>query len=78
MCPVGMEPVLAFEYKWWNTMPSNMMSSIFREGFSHLEKTTGEMWENARRTKAARGQRIAQNISWWLNNSGGGVEDKAE
>uniref|UniRef100_A0A8D3DHT3 Endosome-lysosome associated apoptosis and autophagy regulator 1 n=1 Tax=Scophthalmus maximus TaxID=52904 RepID=A0A8D3DHT3_SCOMX len=29
-CPVGTEPVVGFEYKWWNTMPSNMKSSIFR------------------------------------------------
>uniref|UniRef100_A0A8C1AQ31 Endosome-lysosome associated apoptosis and autophagy regulator 1 n=1 Tax=Cyprinus carpio carpio TaxID=630221 RepID=A0A8C1AQ31_CYPCA len=28
-CPAGMEPVVGFEYKWWNKMPSNMRSSMF-------------------------------------------------
>uniref|UniRef100_A0A8C4NMI3 Endosome-lysosome associated apoptosis and autophagy regulator 1 n=1 Tax=Dicentrarchus labrax TaxID=13489 RepID=A0A8C4NMI3_DICLA len=28
-CPVGTEPVVDFEYKWWNIMPNNMKSSIF-------------------------------------------------
>lgn len=27
-CPVGTEPVLGFEYKWWNTLPSNMETTI--------------------------------------------------
>lgn len=60
-------------------MPSNMMSSIFREGFSHSEQTTGETWENPRRTKAARGRRIAQTqlIAKQVNLVGE-VEDKAE
>ncbi|XP_029012916.1 endosome/lysosome-associated apoptosis and autophagy regulator 1 [Betta splendens] len=29
-CPVGTEPVVGFEYKWWNMMPSNMRSLILR------------------------------------------------
>uniref|UniRef100_A0A4W6CR77 Endosome-lysosome associated apoptosis and autophagy regulator 1 n=1 Tax=Lates calcarifer TaxID=8187 RepID=A0A4W6CR77_LATCA len=33
-CPVGTEPVMGFEYKWWNTMPSNMKSSIYRREFT--------------------------------------------
>uniref|UniRef100_A0A3Q3VQ33 MRH domain-containing protein n=1 Tax=Mola mola TaxID=94237 RepID=A0A3Q3VQ33_MOLML len=40
MCPVGTEPVLAFEYKWWNTMPHNMKSSIFHQEFSHSKNIT--------------------------------------
>uniref|UniRef100_A0A8C2Q7N6 Si:ch211-163l21.8 n=1 Tax=Cyprinus carpio TaxID=7962 RepID=A0A8C2Q7N6_CYPCA len=28
-CPAGTEPVMGFEYKWWNKMPSNMRSSMF-------------------------------------------------
>lgn len=44
-CPVGTEPVLAFEYKWWNTMPKNMMSYTLRQWLSHLENTTGETQE---------------------------------
>uniref|UniRef100_H2UWY3 Endosome-lysosome associated apoptosis and autophagy regulator 1 n=1 Tax=Takifugu rubripes TaxID=31033 RepID=H2UWY3_TAKRU len=44
-CPVGTEPVLAFEYKWWNTMPKNMRSYTLRQWLSHSENTTG--WEVA-------------------------------
>uniref|UniRef100_A0A665U180 Si:ch211-163l21.8 n=1 Tax=Echeneis naucrates TaxID=173247 RepID=A0A665U180_ECHNA len=33
-CPVGTEPIVGFEYKWWNTMPSNMKTSIFSQGFT--------------------------------------------
>lgn len=42
MCPVGTEPVLAFEYKWWNTMPSNMKSFVIHQHFSQSEVSTGE------------------------------------
>uniref|UniRef100_A0A674EK25 Endosome-lysosome associated apoptosis and autophagy regulator 1 n=1 Tax=Salmo trutta TaxID=8032 RepID=A0A674EK25_SALTR len=28
-CPVGTEPVVGFEYKWWNKMPDNMRSSVY-------------------------------------------------
>uniref|UniRef100_A0A667ZZK5 Endosome-lysosome associated apoptosis and autophagy regulator 1 n=1 Tax=Myripristis murdjan TaxID=586833 RepID=A0A667ZZK5_9TELE len=33
-CPVGTEPVVGFEYKWWNKMPSNMKSSAFRREYT--------------------------------------------
>uniref|UniRef100_A0A8K9X4H4 MRH domain-containing protein n=1 Tax=Oncorhynchus mykiss TaxID=8022 RepID=A0A8K9X4H4_ONCMY len=28
-CPAGTEPVLGYEYKWWNVLPSNMKTSCF-------------------------------------------------
>lgn len=44
-CPVGTEPVLGLEYKWWNTMPSNMKSYTFRREFGDTEHSTA--WEVA-------------------------------
>ncbi|KAM9856084.1 endosome/lysosome-associated apoptosis and autophagy regulator 1 [Aulostomus maculatus] len=44
-CPVGTEPVVGFEYKWWNTMPSNMKSSTYRREFSNTDHNTA--WEVA-------------------------------
>ncbi|XP_073325576.1 endosome/lysosome-associated apoptosis and autophagy regulator 1 [Pagrus major] len=44
-CPVGSEPVVGFEYKWWNTMPKNMRSAVFRRGFSDSQQITA--WEVA-------------------------------
>ncbi|KAM7404642.1 hypothetical protein PAMP_011972 [Pampus punctatissimus] len=44
-CPVGTEPVMGFEYKWWNTMPSNMKSFNFRREFS--DSSYGTAWEVA-------------------------------
>ncbi|KAI5613985.1 UPF0577 protein KIAA1324-like [Silurus asotus] len=44
-CPVGTEPVVGFEYKWWNRMPSNMNSSVYRREFSGTQRSTG--WEVA-------------------------------
>ncbi|KAG7519937.1 hypothetical protein JOB18_019311 [Solea senegalensis] len=44
-CPVGTEPVLGLEYKWWNTMPSNMKSFILRQRFSDYDHNTA--WEVA-------------------------------
>ncbi|KAI7797815.1 endosome/lysosome-associated apoptosis and autophagy regulator 1 isoform X2 [Triplophysa rosa] len=44
-CPSGMEPVVGFEYKWWNRMPSNMRSSVFSVEYSSTDRTTG--WEVA-------------------------------
>lgn len=41
-CPVGTEPVVGFEYKWWNTMPSNMKSDISRRDFGNSGQSTGE------------------------------------
>ncbi|XP_061908878.1 endosome/lysosome-associated apoptosis and autophagy regulator 1 [Entelurus aequoreus] len=43
-CPVGTEPVVGFEYKWWNTMPTNMKSSALR-GFDDFMHSTA--WEVA-------------------------------
>uniref|UniRef100_UPI0037E7B555 endosome/lysosome-associated apoptosis and autophagy regulator 1 n=1 Tax=Semicossyphus pulcher TaxID=241346 RepID=UPI0037E7B555 len=45
MCPVGTEPEVGFEYKWWNTMPKNMKSSIYSEQFSDSDSSTA--WEVA-------------------------------
>ncbi|KAK1801314.1 hypothetical protein P4O66_022995, partial [Electrophorus voltai] len=44
-CPVGMEPVVGFEYKWWNRMPSNMRSSVYSREYSDTQRSTG--WEVA-------------------------------
>lgn len=30
-CPAGTEPILGFEYKWWNQMPANMKSLVSGE-----------------------------------------------
>lgn len=27
-CPAGTEPVVGFEYKWWNTLPMNMETTV--------------------------------------------------
>lgn len=27
-CPAGTEPAVGFEYKWWNTLPSNMETTV--------------------------------------------------
>ncbi|XP_047426861.1 endosome/lysosome-associated apoptosis and autophagy regulator 1 [Mugil cephalus] len=44
-CPVGTEPVSGFEYKWWNTMPTNMKTSVFRQASSSFNHST--TWEVA-------------------------------
>ncbi|XP_068185966.1 endosome/lysosome-associated apoptosis and autophagy regulator 1 [Antennarius striatus] len=44
-CPAGTEPESEFIYKWWNTMPSNMKSSIFHQESIHTEHNTA--WEVA-------------------------------
>ncbi|XP_072537897.1 endosome/lysosome-associated apoptosis and autophagy regulator 1 [Salminus brasiliensis] len=44
-CPVGTEPVVGFEYKWWNRMPSNMRSSVYSREYSDSQRSTG--WEVA-------------------------------
>uniref|UniRef100_A0A671N4J3 UPF0577 protein KIAA1324-like n=1 Tax=Sinocyclocheilus anshuiensis TaxID=1608454 RepID=A0A671N4J3_9TELE len=45
-CPAGTEPVVGFEYKWWNKMPSNM-----RKAFCHMFVSYGDFvvtgWEVA-------------------------------
>ncbi|XP_076131894.1 endosome/lysosome-associated apoptosis and autophagy regulator 1 [Alosa pseudoharengus] len=44
-CSAGTEPVVGFEYKWWNRMPSNMKSSVYSNEYSDSERTTA--WEVA-------------------------------
>lgn len=44
-CPAGTEPLVGFEYKWWNTMPKNMKSTTFRKEFNDPEQSTA--WEVA-------------------------------
>ncbi|TKS90722.1 UPF0577 protein KIAA1324-like [Collichthys lucidus] len=50
-CPPGThsdgtyEPVLGYEYKWWNVLPSNMKTSCFNVGNSKCDDMNG--WEVA-------------------------------
>ncbi|XP_051524382.1 endosome/lysosome-associated apoptosis and autophagy regulator 1-like [Myxocyprinus asiaticus] len=44
-CPAGTEPVVGFEYKWWNRMPDNIKSTVFSSEYSSTERSTG--WEVA-------------------------------
>ncbi|XP_062854421.1 endosome/lysosome-associated apoptosis and autophagy regulator 1 [Trichomycterus rosablanca] len=44
-CPAGTEPVVGFEYKWWNKMPGNMKSSVYSREYSDTQRSTG--WEVA-------------------------------
>ncbi|KAG7283861.1 hypothetical protein CRUP_034048 [Coryphaenoides rupestris] len=45
-CPAGTEPVVGFQYKWWNSMPSNMRSyTLPRQYVYKTEQHTG--WEVA-------------------------------
>ncbi|KAG9332365.1 hypothetical protein JZ751_015008, partial [Albula glossodonta] len=44
-CPAGTEPMVGFEYKWWNKMPSNMKSSVYSREYSDTERNTA--WEVA-------------------------------
>ncbi|XP_028849425.1 UPF0577 protein KIAA1324 [Denticeps clupeoides] len=39
-CPAGTEPVVGFDYKWWNRMPSNMRSLVYSQEYSDSERTT--------------------------------------
>ncbi|XP_041084106.1 endosome/lysosome-associated apoptosis and autophagy regulator 1-like isoform X2 [Polyodon spathula] len=43
-CPAGTEPVLGFEYKWWNQMPANMRSLVSGE---HRDFEEQVAWEAA-------------------------------
>uniref|UniRef100_A0A1A8IPQ4 KIAA1324-like n=1 Tax=Nothobranchius kuhntae TaxID=321403 RepID=A0A1A8IPQ4_NOTKU len=45
-CPAGTEPILGYEYKWWNVLPSNMKTSCFNVGNSKCDRMKG--WEVAR------------------------------
>lgn len=42
MCPAGTEPVLGYEYKWWNVLPPNMKTSCFNVGNSKCDDMNGE------------------------------------
>lgn len=44
-CPAGTEPVLGYEYKWWNVLPSNMKTSCFNVGNSKCDNMNGESRE---------------------------------
>lgn len=44
-CAAGTEPVLGFEYKWWNILPFNMKTSCFNVGNSKCDGMNG--WEVA-------------------------------
>ncbi|MBN3306960.1 K1324 protein, partial [Amia calva] len=44
-CPAGTEPMVGFEYKWWNTMPRNMKSSVLSREYSSSGRETA--WEVA-------------------------------
>uniref|UniRef100_A0A3Q2E832 Endosome-lysosome associated apoptosis and autophagy regulator family member 2 n=1 Tax=Cyprinodon variegatus TaxID=28743 RepID=A0A3Q2E832_CYPVA len=44
-CPAGTEPVLGYEYKWWNVLPPNMKTSCFNVGNSKCDDMNG--WEVA-------------------------------
>uniref|UniRef100_A0A672QGA1 Endosome-lysosome associated apoptosis and autophagy regulator 1 n=1 Tax=Sinocyclocheilus grahami TaxID=75366 RepID=A0A672QGA1_SINGR len=46
-CPAGTEPVVGFEYKWWNKMPSNMRSSAFCHMFVSYGDFVVTGWEVA-------------------------------
>uniref|UniRef100_A0A6Q2Z625 MRH domain-containing protein n=1 Tax=Esox lucius TaxID=8010 RepID=A0A6Q2Z625_ESOLU len=41
-CPVGTEPVVGFEYKWWNKMPDNMRSFVYSREYSDTDRSTGK------------------------------------
>ena len=56
-CPAGTEPVVGFEYKWWNTMPSNMDSYALRHEYTfNMEKSTGETRFHLSAPKELRGR----------------------
>ncbi|KAF7650547.1 hypothetical protein LDENG_00123780 [Lucifuga dentata] len=44
-CPAGTEPVLGYEYKWWNVLPANMKTSCFNVGNTKCDNMNG--WEVA-------------------------------
>lgn len=55
-CPVGTEPVVGLEYKWWNTMPSNMISSVLGQDFRDSDHRTGERLIQSTRQQSSEGQ----------------------
>ncbi|CAL8263616.1 unnamed protein product [Merluccius merluccius] len=44
-CPAGTEPILGYEYKWWNVLPANIKTSCFNVGNSKCDNMNG--WEVA-------------------------------
>ncbi|XP_077565494.1 endosome/lysosome-associated apoptosis and autophagy regulator family member 2-like isoform X1 [Stigmatopora nigra] len=44
-CPSGTEPVLGYDYRWWNVLPANMKTSCFNVGNSKCDSMNG--WEVA-------------------------------
>ncbi|XP_049617154.1 endosome/lysosome-associated apoptosis and autophagy regulator family member 2 [Syngnathus scovelli] len=44
-CPSGTEPVLGYEFRWWNVLPANMKTSCFNVGNSKCDSMNG--WEVA-------------------------------
>uniref|UniRef100_A0A8C1MVU7 KIAA1324 like n=1 Tax=Cyprinus carpio TaxID=7962 RepID=A0A8C1MVU7_CYPCA len=44
-CPAGTEPVLGYEYKWWNVLPANMKTSCFNVANNNCDGLNG--WEAA-------------------------------
>uniref|UniRef100_A0A8C2FTW7 KIAA1324 like n=1 Tax=Cyprinus carpio TaxID=7962 RepID=A0A8C2FTW7_CYPCA len=44
-CPAGTEPVLGYEYKWWNVLPANMKTSCFNVANNNCDGLNG--WEVA-------------------------------
>ncbi|KAG7244118.1 hypothetical protein INR49_004935 [Caranx melampygus] len=52
-CPAGTEPVLGYEYKWWNVLPSNMKTSCFNVGNSKCDDMNGERQQQRLRKRQA-------------------------
>uniref|UniRef100_A0A673CT28 Si:ch211-163l21.8 n=1 Tax=Sphaeramia orbicularis TaxID=375764 RepID=A0A673CT28_9TELE len=46
-CPVGTEPLIGFEYKWWNTMPSNMRTVFLVTEYVKVVLSVMTAWEVA-------------------------------
>uniref|UniRef100_A0A673CXH9 Si:ch211-163l21.8 n=1 Tax=Sphaeramia orbicularis TaxID=375764 RepID=A0A673CXH9_9TELE len=46
-CPVGTEPLIGFEYKWWNTMPSNMRTVFLVTEYVKFVLSVMTAWEVA-------------------------------
>ncbi|KAL0968318.1 hypothetical protein UPYG_G00265270 [Umbra pygmaea] len=44
-CPAGTEPIVGYQFKWWNVLPSNMKTSCFNVGNSKCDSMKG--WEVA-------------------------------
>ncbi|XP_075470123.1 endosome/lysosome-associated apoptosis and autophagy regulator 1 isoform X3 [Ascaphus truei] len=44
-CPAGTEAVLGFEYKWWNSLPTNMKSKVLSGSNFEYQEVSG--WEVA-------------------------------